>query len=269
MLEWLGLIPILGLQGNWRGYKMGGKAVGGVMDADMKGKFEAARAAGDMDKAKAMADKAQAEKPEKENGKGAGEKSVSKLIDKNESAFVGMSKKEIDELKGINEKTSVDDIQRIVNNFGQVDVNTFDNLQRSSAKLTGENATSHWNEFFRQLQKVADKDDPKDVDTLVQKISQNARGAGKDIRGVSDAVAKDASKAVGAPREFKENPRAYINRQGEFYEKAFPIIAQRIGDVRKKQLAAEEAAMAKQSNARSKAPTSTSNDDMNLDDLFN
>ena len=140
MLEWLGLIPLLGLQGNWRGYKMGGTAVGGVMDADMKGKFEAARAAGDMDKAKAMADKAQAEKPEKENGKGAGEKSVSKLIDKNESAFVGMSKKEIDELKGINEKTSVDDMERIINNFGVVDSKTFDSLQQASRKLTGENA---------------------------------------------------------------------------------------------------------------------------------
>jgi hypothetical protein len=69
MLEWLGLIPLLGLQGNWRGYKMGGKAIGGVMDADMKGKFEAARAAGDMDKAKAMADKVMADKPEKQKGK--------------------------------------------------------------------------------------------------------------------------------------------------------------------------------------------------------
>ena len=71
-LEWIGvipLLPVLGLQGNWRGYKMGGKAFGGVMDADMKGKFEAARAAGDMDKAKALADKAMAEKPEKQKGK--------------------------------------------------------------------------------------------------------------------------------------------------------------------------------------------------------
>ena len=266
MLEWLGLIPLLGLQGNWRGYKMGGKAVGGVMDADMKGKFEAARAAGDMDKAKAMADKAQAEKPEKEKGKGVSEKGVSKLIDKNESALVGMSKKEIDELKGINEKTSVDDMERIINNFGVVDSKTFDSLQQASRKLTGENASGQWNEFFRQLRKAPTYDDPKDVDRLVQNLTKRAQGAGKDIRGVSDKVAKEAAKAIDAPAEMKADPRAYLNRQGEFYEKTFPIIAKRIGDIRKKQIAAEEAAMAKQSNARSK---STSNDDMNLDDLFN
>ena len=60
MLEWLGLIPLLGLTGNWRGYRMGGKAIGGAsMSTDMKKKFEQARAAGDMDKARAMADKAQ------------------------------------------------------------------------------------------------------------------------------------------------------------------------------------------------------------------
>ena len=77
MLEWLGLIPLLGLQGNWRGYKMGGKAVGGVMSADMKGKFEQARAAGDMDKAKALADKVAGKAEE-----GGKEKPVAKPIEK-------------------------------------------------------------------------------------------------------------------------------------------------------------------------------------------
>lgn len=60
MLEWIGLIPLLGLTGNWRGYRMGGKAIGGAnMSTDMKKKFEAARAAGNMDQAQAIADKAQ------------------------------------------------------------------------------------------------------------------------------------------------------------------------------------------------------------------
>ena len=59
-LEWIGVIPLLGLTGNWRGYRMGGKAIGGTnMSTDMKKKFEAARASGNMDQAKAMADKAQ------------------------------------------------------------------------------------------------------------------------------------------------------------------------------------------------------------------
>ena len=59
-LEWIGILPVLGLTGNWRGYRMGGKAIGGAsMSTDMKKKFEAARASGNMDQAKALADKAQ------------------------------------------------------------------------------------------------------------------------------------------------------------------------------------------------------------------
>ena len=59
-IEWIGILPVLGLTGNWRGYRMGGKAIGGAnMSTDMKKKFEAARAAGNMDQAKALADKAQ------------------------------------------------------------------------------------------------------------------------------------------------------------------------------------------------------------------
>lgn len=66
MLEWIGLLPLLGLQGNWRGYRMGGKAIGGVMSADMKDKFEQARASGDMAAVKTLADKADAAKPKPE-----------------------------------------------------------------------------------------------------------------------------------------------------------------------------------------------------------
>ena len=59
-IEWIGILPVLGLTGNWRGYRMGGKAIGGAsMSTDMKKKFEAARASGNMDQARAMADKAQ------------------------------------------------------------------------------------------------------------------------------------------------------------------------------------------------------------------
>ena len=66
MLEWIGLIPLLGLTGNWRGYRMGGKAIGDhKMSTDLKKKFEAARASGNMDQAKAIADKAQASKDAK------------------------------------------------------------------------------------------------------------------------------------------------------------------------------------------------------------
>jgi hypothetical protein len=60
MLEWLGGIALLGLTGNWRGYRMGGKAIGGAnMPTDLKKKFEAARAAGKVDEAKTIADRVQ------------------------------------------------------------------------------------------------------------------------------------------------------------------------------------------------------------------
>ena len=64
MLEWIvGILPVLGLTGNWRGYRMGGKAIGDhKMSTDLKKKFEQARASGNMDQAKAIADKAQAAK---------------------------------------------------------------------------------------------------------------------------------------------------------------------------------------------------------------
>ena len=70
MLEWLGGIALLGLTGNWRGYRMGGKAIGGAnMSTDMKKKFEAARASGNMDQARAMADNAQEAKEDREDKK--------------------------------------------------------------------------------------------------------------------------------------------------------------------------------------------------------
>lgn len=72
MLEWIGLLPLLGLQGNWRGYRMGGKAIGGVMSADMKDKFEQARASGDMASVKTLADKADAAKPKSTPSAGMG-----------------------------------------------------------------------------------------------------------------------------------------------------------------------------------------------------
>ena len=72
MLEWIGFLPLLGLTGNWRGYRMGGKAIGGAsMSTDMKKKFEQARAAGKVDEAKAIADKAQEVKDKKKAEKAA------------------------------------------------------------------------------------------------------------------------------------------------------------------------------------------------------
>ena len=71
-IEWIGILPVLGLTGNWRGYRMGGKAIGGSsMSTDMKKKFEAARASGNMDQAKAIADNAQEVKDKKKAEKAA------------------------------------------------------------------------------------------------------------------------------------------------------------------------------------------------------
>ena len=76
-LEWIGVIPLLGLTGNWRGYRMGGKAIGGAsMSTDMKKKFEAARASGKVDEAKAIADKAQEVKDKKKAEKAKEAKTI-------------------------------------------------------------------------------------------------------------------------------------------------------------------------------------------------
>ena len=250
MLEWLGLIPLLGLQGNWRGYKMGGKAVGGVMSADMKGKFEAARAAGDMDKAKALADKAQAEKPEKQKGKGASAaaaeakeaKEFSSLIDKNKDAFVGIDKKLIEDLKSINEKSTPKEIYRIVNELGMIDTKTFDRYIDAVAKVTGnpDTVAGVWNEFFRQATKIPTMKQSSNVDELSNDIIKRAKSAGSVLQRVDAATAKAASKDVNALPDLKADPVAYFRRQGEFYEKAAPLIVKRIADIRKKQLAEGE-----------------------------
>ena len=90
MLEWIGLLPLLGLTGNWRGYRMGGKAIGGAsMSTDMKKKFEQARAAGDMDKARAMADKAQ----QFEDAKKAGRSFSGFVVDPETGEVVSVSSK--------------------------------------------------------------------------------------------------------------------------------------------------------------------------------
>ena len=67
----------VGLTGNWRGYRMGGKAIGGAsMSTDMKKKFEAARASGKVDEAKAIADKAQEVKDKKKAEKAKEAKTI-------------------------------------------------------------------------------------------------------------------------------------------------------------------------------------------------
>lgn len=91
MLEWIGLIPLLGLTGNWRGYRMGGKSIGDhKMSTDLKKKFEQARASGNMDQAKAIADKAH-EAKDKRNGRVLdkwGDGSHEKSIDKNDRGSI-------------------------------------------------------------------------------------------------------------------------------------------------------------------------------------
>ena len=284
MLEWLGLIPLLGLQGNWRGYKMGGKAVGGVMSADMKGKFEAARAAGDMDKAKALADKAQAEKPEKQKGKGASAaaaeakeaKEFSSLIDKNSAALIGMDKKDIDTLKSLNENMTPKEIDRVVAALANIDTKTFDRYADASTKVTG-NSGGNWNEFFRQLQKVPTAKYSTDVDQVVADVVKRSKSAGMSIQRVDPAIAKEAGKSIVAHPDLKADPSGFFRRQGEFYEKTVPIIAKRIGDIRNKQIAAQEAEIERASKARaaasaksaskSKAKPATNDDD--FDSMFN
>ena len=71
-LEWIGILPVLGLTGNWRGYRMGGAS----MSTDMKKKFEAARASGKVDEAKAIADKAQEVKDKKKAEKAKEAKTI-------------------------------------------------------------------------------------------------------------------------------------------------------------------------------------------------
>jgi hypothetical protein len=96
-IEWIGVIPLLGLTGNWRGYRMGGKAIGDhKMSTDLKKKCEAARASGNMDQAKAIADKAQAAKDKRKAGVG-GEPKMVVNPETGEMSFdyTGMSKAQI------------------------------------------------------------------------------------------------------------------------------------------------------------------------------
>ena len=103
MLEWIGFLPLLGLTGNWRGYRMGGKAIGGAsMSTDMKKKFEAARASGNMDQAKALADKAQkfnddkkAEKAKAKEAKTIASVDVGLIVSRGEAEKDGFAKAEI------------------------------------------------------------------------------------------------------------------------------------------------------------------------------
>jgi hypothetical protein len=250
MLEWLGLIPLLGLTGEWRGYRMGGKAVGGVMAADMKGKFEQARAAGNMDQAKAMADKAHAEKPEKQKGKGKGAaaaeakeaKEFSSLIDKNRDAFVSMTPKEIEALKGLNEKMSPKEIDKIVLALSNTDNSTFGRYIDGVHKVNGntDSVGGVWNEFFRQATKIPTAKRSSDVDTVLDDVVKRSKSAGAVLQRVDPAIAKAASKDVNASPGLKADPVGFFRRQGEFYEKTAPIIVKRIADIRKKQLAVGE-----------------------------
>jgi hypothetical protein len=247
-IDWIGLLPLLGLQGNWRGYKMGGKAFGGVMDADMKGKFEAARAAGDMDKAKAMADQAMAEKPEKQKGKGAAAaeakeaKEFSSLIDKNRDAFVSMTPKEIEALKGLNENMSPKEIGDIVRALSNVDNSTFGRYIDGVHKINGntDSVGGVWNEFFRQATKIPTAKYSSDVDTVLDDVVKRSKSAGAVLQKVDPAIANAAASSVVARPDLKADPVGYFRRQGEFYEKAAPIIVKRIADIRKKQLAVGE-----------------------------
>ena len=95
MLEWIvGVLPVLGLTGNWRGYRMGGKAIGGAnMPTDLKKKFEAARAAGKVDEAKTIADKVQ-----KFNDDKKAEKAKTIVQNKTKSS---LTDSEIDKLKPV------------------------------------------------------------------------------------------------------------------------------------------------------------------------
>ena len=101
MLEWIGFGLLVGLTGNWRGYRMGGKAIGGAsMSTDMKKKFEAARASGNMDQAKAIADKAQASNDarKEKSGKSQGVEPTMKMNPETGEMtldYTGMSKAQI------------------------------------------------------------------------------------------------------------------------------------------------------------------------------
>ena len=112
MLEWIGFLPLLGLTGNWRGYRMGGKAIGGAsMSTDMKKKFEAARAAGKVDEAKAIADKAQEVKDKKKAEKA---KKPDSDIAELESSLTGSMKRRYEDAKDRGDKAEAKEVLDII-----------------------------------------------------------------------------------------------------------------------------------------------------------
>jgi hypothetical protein len=247
-IDWIGVIPLLGLTGNWRGYRMGGKAVGGVMAADMKGKFEAARAAGNMDKAKAMADKAAAAKPgataaKKDDGEprsASGAKVISDVLDRNKSAISGLSQQAIDKVKALSEKSTIKEMEEAISQLGNIDIKTFDMYGEKWDSVKG-TAPPVWNEYFRTLTKVPGTKSAKDVDDLVSKTIQRAKSAGQHLQNPDLEVARASGKSAFASKDLKADPVGFYRTQGKFYETEFPLIAKRIGDIRKQQIAAEDA----------------------------
>lgn len=165
MLEWLGLIPLLGLTGNWRGYRMGGKAIGGAnMSTDMKKKFEAARAAGNMEQAKALADKAQSVTDAKKEKTGRGVEPTMKMNPETGEMtldYTGMSKaqiktfeaklakesakaqKELDEIgfgetRKMNEMTLPESLKYASEQLKKISPEAINDLDRRTAKAMGQ-----------------------------------------------------------------------------------------------------------------------------------
>ena len=113
-IEWIGILPVLGLTGNWRGYRMGDKAIGGAsMSTDMKKKFEAARASGNMDQAKALADKAQKFNDDKKAEKAkAKEAKTIAASGKSQEPVTGVSIAKGLGIKGVRENTKPEVVRK-------------------------------------------------------------------------------------------------------------------------------------------------------------
>ena len=113
MLEWIGFLPLLGLTGNWRGYRMGGKAIGGSsMSTDMKKKFEAARASGNMDQAKDLADKAQKFNDDKKAEKAKAKEAKMAASEKSQEPVTGVSIAKGLGIKGVRENTKPEVVRK-------------------------------------------------------------------------------------------------------------------------------------------------------------
>jgi hypothetical protein len=181
---------------------------------------------------------------------------IAGFIDRNSSSLVGVSKSEQSALKKLNENSTQKEFETAIDSLMSMDVETFNPYRQSWDSVRG-GLQPVWNEYARQLTKISRFDTVEDVRQLVDRVKKTSVSAGKHLQNPDRDVAIASASRFEASRELKADPIGFYKRQGEFYEKEFPKLAERLGRIRIAQIRRQEAEMEKAEQARRKTKTST------------